>query len=53
MEKTPEALQAEQLICAECARESPPEASSWEIYLYDGNQPAPVCPQCAEREFGD
>jgi hypothetical protein len=51
MEKTQE-LEAEQAICAECARESPPDGGGWRTYLYDGDQPAPFCPECAEREFG-
>ena len=48
-----EDLGGEQLICAECAHESPPQFHDWRIYyLLEEDQPVPFCPECAQREFG-
>jgi hypothetical protein len=40
------------LVCAECGRESPPDAAGWRAYLDDDGQAVTFCPKCAEREFG-
>lgn len=40
------------LRCAECGRESDPDAAGWRAYLDDDDQAVTFCPECAEREFG-
>ena len=39
------------LFCAECGRESEPDASGWRAYLDDDGTAVMFCPGCAEREF--
>jgi hypothetical protein len=38
--------------CEECHRLWFP-ANRWRCYLDDENNPVSLCPECAEREFGD
>jgi DNA-directed RNA polymerase subunit RPC12/RpoP len=39
------------LVCAECGRESPPDAAGWRAYLDDDGKAVTFCPECAAREF--
>jgi hypothetical protein len=41
------------LVCAECGRESPPDARRWRASLDDDGNAVMFCPECAEAEFGD
>ena len=41
----------DRLVCAECGRESEPDAAGWRAYLDDDDQAVMFCPECAEREF--
>jgi hypothetical protein len=41
------------LVCAECGRESEPDAAGWRAYLDDDGQAVTFCPECAKLEFGD
>jgi hypothetical protein len=50
---------AEQLVCAECKAEAPPDALGWRSYVVGigdevdrDEEVATYCPECAEREFG-
>jgi hypothetical protein len=38
------------LVCAECGRESPPDAAGWHAYLDDDGH-VTFRPECADREF--
>jgi hypothetical protein len=40
------------LRCAECGRQSEPDAAGWRAYLDDDDQAVTFCSECAEREFG-
>jgi hypothetical protein len=44
-------VEPEPLVCAECGRESPPDARGWAAYLDDDDAAVTFCPECAEREF--
>jgi DNA-directed RNA polymerase subunit RPC12/RpoP len=39
------------LTCAECGRESEPDAAGRRTYLYDDGQAVAFCPDCSRREF--
>ena len=39
------------LTCAECGRESEPDAAGWRAYLDGDGQAVAFCPDCAKREF--
>jgi hypothetical protein len=39
------------LVCAECGRESPPDADGWRAFLDDDGAAVMFCPERAAREF--
>jgi hypothetical protein len=47
---TAEAAPAHPLVCAECGRDSEPDAAGWRAYLDDDDQAVTFCPECAEAE---
>jgi hypothetical protein len=39
--------------CQECGRKDDYEERGWKAYIADVNEVVILCPECAEREFGD